>query len=434
MIAQFGWAAGTLGAGQAMAEGVAFEDISREHGTVASRENAARYDNVKKYGAERVVDRDRKDYRPLGVSAGNYLIFPAIDVLSYYDDNVFSSARPGESGWRFEVAPSVSFSSRLPRHVLDLIVSARHVEFTHSEQEAFTDGSLYLRGRLDIDHAQAFFGHALTSLQHEELGSPEADRDARDPIEFWRNRAELGYIHDAGRLALRVGVKFEEFNYRDADSFDGQNIDQDYRDTKTYSGNLKLSYRFSPGYELNTQFRLQSVENRGNDTVDRDSFGYDALAGLNFEFSPLLRGYLAAGFEHREFEQDGFEDLNAALFKAQLQWLPTELMTIYLGAERSSSVTGFGTSSIRLDTVIDGKVEYEISHNIFFTATGKYTFSDFIGSGREDESLLAGAGLEYLINRNLSMTAKYDYRERVSSLEEFNYQGSKYMLGLSLKY
>ena len=155
---------------------------------------------------------------------------------------------------------------------------------------------------------------------------------------------------------------------------------------------------------------------------------------MNFEFSPLLRGYLAAGYEHVEFEQEGFDELDAAVFKGELQWLPTKLMTVYLGAERLSTLTGFGTSSLRLDTIYNGKVEYEIWRNLVLTASAKYTVSEYRESDREDEVLLAGVGLEYLINKNFHATARYDYRERTSTVDEFNNQGSTYMLGLSLKY
>lgn len=432
--AMLSYALTIIGTVPVLAQGVRFEDVSREHSTVAARANQAVYDNSKKYGAERVTDRERSEYQPLGFNAGNYLIFPSVDVSTSYNDNIFATKNDGVGGWRFEVAPSVIFSSRLPRHVLDLIVSARRVEFSNPDQEAFTDGSLYLRGRLDIDHGNALFGHMLGSYQHEELGSAEADRDARDPISYWRNRAEFGYIRDAGRLALRAGVKAEQFDYNDVMGFDGNVIDQDYRDRTTYSANLKLTYRFSPGYKLNTQFRVQRVENEGNAAFDRDSFGYDILTGVDFEFSPLWKFYLAAGFQHQGFEQANLKDLNAFVYLAQLQWLATEQMTIYLGAERQSSVTGFGDSSVRLDRIFDGKVEYEIWRNLILTATGKYTQSDFIGSGREDESLLAGVGFEYLANRNLKLSLRYDYSERVSTVDAFNYQGNKYTVGFKLQF
>ena len=156
--------------------------------------------------------------------------------------------------------------------------------------------------------------------------------------------------------------------------------------------------------------------------------------GVKFEFSPLLHASVMAGFEHIDFEQDNFKDLSAAVYKARLEWLPTQLLNISLGAERYSSVTGFGDASTRLDTVFDGKLEYEIWRNLVFTASGKYTISDFVGTGREDTGLQAGAGLEYLVNRNFKISANYNYRERDSEVEEFNFQGSTYMLGLSLKF
>ncbi|HRY07452.1 MAG TPA: hypothetical protein P5114_10040, partial [Hyphomicrobiaceae bacterium] len=59
--------------------------------TVASRENLRDYDNIKKYGAERVGDRDHA--MPHGLRMGNYTVLPSLGATVVFDDNIYRSDR-----------------------------------------------------------------------------------------------------------------------------------------------------------------------------------------------------------------------------------------------------------------------------------------------------------------------------------------------------
>lgn len=45
----------------------------RNDETVAYRDRLKDYDNIKRYGAERVADRDRKQFQPDGIRAGDFV-------------------------------------------------------------------------------------------------------------------------------------------------------------------------------------------------------------------------------------------------------------------------------------------------------------------------------------------------------------------------
>ena len=67
-------------------------------------------------------------------------------------------------------------------------------------------------------------------------------------------------------------------------------------------------------------------------------------------------------------------------------------------------------------------VEHELLRNVILAANVGYTRDDFSGIDRTDNTISAGGGVNYLINRNFSVGAGYNYTTRSSDEddEEFN--------------
>jgi len=64
---------------------------------------------------------------------------------------------------------------------------------------------------------------------------------------------------------------------------------------------------------------------------------------------------------------------------------------------------------------------------------GKVSFAnqDYEGVARDDDVVRAGLGVDYLLNRNLSLRLGYDYTDRDSSVAGLDY--SRNEVGLTLK-
>ena len=57
---------------------------------------------------------------------------------------------------------------------------------------------------------------------------------------------------------------------------------------------------------------------------------------------------------------------------------------------------------------------HELLRNLLLNANIGYVRDDYEGTSRSDNTLLAGGGVTYLINRHLSLEATYDYNDRDS--------------------
>lgn len=402
--------------------------------TIASRERLRDYDNIKKYGAERVMDRDRKDSQPEGLRTGNYFVFPTLGATVVFDDNIFRSDLNKVSDIRFETAPQVKLQSSFPRHVLDLSLAGKIVSYLDNSDQDYANVRAKLDGALHFDHAHTISANILSSLEHEELGEISTPLTAAEPIPVLRNKASLGITRDVGRLYGTLMTTVERWDFTDVRSRGGAMIDQDTRDTNQFSTALRLGYRLSPGFDFVAKLRMLINDNRGDDTIDRDAMAYEAMAGLAFETNPLLRWRLLGGYGHRDFDSSALDDVSTAIMEGQVQWLPTQSITVTGLASRQIMSANAIEDSGRIETMISGRIDYEIWHNTVLNFGVEYKEAEFIGVDRNDRSLTGRLGIDYFMNKNWLFTAGYEYAVRDSTEPAFDMHRNRFTIGAKLRF
>lgn len=402
--------------------------------TIASRDRLRFYDASKKYGAERVSDRDRAYAQPEGLRAGNYLIFPSIGTAVVFDDNLLGTNLERISDFRTEVTPEIKFQSQLPRHVLDLSLGGKIVNHLNQTDQDYASANARLDGALHFDHAHTISVSALAALEHEERSDITSPRDAGKPVEVHHTRLLGGVTRDVGRLYGTLSGGIERWDYQDTISGIGAPLDQDARDLDVLSAQLKLGYRISPGYELVGKLRALKQWNRGDAVTDYDGIGYEAMAGVAFETNPLVRWRLLGGYGIREYEQASIDSIASSLVEGQVQWLATQRMTIYGTASRSIVDRVGSDVGGRVETLVRGKVEYELLHNLVATLDGEIKDSDFIGVARQDRSWSARIGLEYYHTKNWLFTFGYEHQFRDSNDNDFDLTRNRFTVGAKLRF
>jgi hypothetical protein len=402
--------------------------------TVASRDRLGTYDNVKKYGAERVSDRDRAYVQPEGIRAGNYLIFPSIGTAVVYDDNIFGTDLEKVADFRTEITPRVHFQSQLPRHVLDLSLDGKLVNYLDNPDQDYASVSARADGALHFDHAHTLSVSAFTGLEHEERSDITSPRDAREPVAVHHTRIVSGITRDVGRLYGTLSAGVEQWNYQDTISGTGDKLDQDARDLDVVSAQLKLGYRISPGYEIVGKIRALKQWNRGDGVTDYDGIGYEAMAGVAFETNPLLRWRLLGGYGLRDYEQASIDSIASSLVEGQVQWLATQRMTIYGTVSRAILDRIGAETGGRVETLARGKLEYELQHNLVLTLDAEIKDTDFIGAAREDRSWSARIGLDYYLTKNWLFTFGYEHQKRDSNENDFDVTRNRFTVGAKLRY
>ena len=95
-------------------------------------------------------------------------------------------------------------------------------------------------------------------------------------------------------------------------------------------GEGRISYLVTEGSRVFADFSYNWQDYKGG--MD-DSDGWQALAGVEFDITHLLRGELGIGYMEQYFQTSGTEA--GISYHAGLTWNPTPLMTVNLSADRA---------------------------------------------------------------------------------------------------
>jgi hypothetical protein len=413
-------------------------DINAEPGlitdTVATRDRIKNYDTSKAFGAQAVGEQPRVYALPDGVRVGSFMMFPWVEETGIYDTNIFGAAENKEADWRSELKAAVTAASQFPRHQLIFDVDAAQVNYLNNTDQNHTNGSAHIRGAIDVDHANILAASVHTEYKHEDRSASTSSRDAAEPVPVWRNAVSAGWTHDVGKLYGTISAAAETNDYFSVKAKDGSTLNQDYRDQESFSGTLRWGYRYSPGYELIGKVRALRSTNNGDQYTDRDSMGYEALAGLSFETSPLLKWQVVGGYGIRDYDRKDLDTLASYLLEGQVRWLPTQRLSLYGTTRRVIDDALGAEDGGRINTALELRAEYEIYHDLVAAATAGISQSEFIGNDRTDLNYSIGAELQYFYTKNMLFTAGYDYSQRDSTREDSNMDRHQIRLGGRLRF
>lgn len=395
--------------------------------TIASRDRLKHYVTVKHAGAEPGSEPD-------GARLGNYLLFTGIGADAVWDDNIFATSKSKVDDWRSELTPYLLLQSHLPRHVLDFSVDGKLVSYLENPDQDYANVTARLRGALHIDSADTFATSILSAIEHEERHEITAPKAAAEPVEIVHHRATAGLTHDVGRLYGTLSATAEQWDYQDVKSIAGPVLDQDSRDQILFGGQLRMGYRFSPGYEIVTKLRTYRQQYDVDALSDRGAVGYEAMAGLAFETDPLLHWRLLGGYGVRDFDRTGLDNVASYLLEGDVQWLPTERLVISGVAKHQIVATLGADEGSFVESTLQGKLEYEIRHDLLGSINLEFRSADFVETGRQDQTYAAGLGLDYYYTKNMLFTLGFEHQLRQSNDDDANMNRSQVRVGAKLRF
>ena len=141
------------------------------------------------------------------------------------------------------------------------------------------------------------------------------------------------------------------------------------------------------------------------------------------------------GYGVRDYDSSKLKTAGNTLLDAEIQWLPTQLMTTYLTARRAYSEGIFGDGAGgRIDNSIGVKVEYEVLRNLVFTLGGEYRESEYFGERRRDQVMIGRVGADYYHTKNWLFSLAYEHETQRSNIEEDNLTRNRVWLSTKLRF
>lgn len=419
-----------------------------------------------------VMSRPRPEFDARGVRLGSFLLFPSITGGVAYHDNVFNvpdTAVPQED-FLFTLTPSLRLNSNWGRHALNLHAESKSYYYQDFSNEDRTDWKVGGDVRLDISGGTNLVVDGVYEEVSEPRGTDLAAIDALEQSEYshWGAGAQLNHV--GGRFRGSLGVGYNEYDYDDVlyrqtgpffasaqcptlvVPFVSKLCNNDDRDVAILDADLKLGYAISPGYSVFVRGKYDDRDfNTGNPSFagrevsdlnrNHDSDGWGADLGIDFELARLLVGEVFIGYAERSYDTHPtvpaltFADTDAFTFGVDLQWYAQDMTTVTFNAKRSIEDTldvitgGSGFISDRYGV----RVDHELMRNVVLYAKVGLGQDEYQLSLRDDDILQAGLGAVFLVNNNLHVTASYDFLDRDSNFNQFDYSNNVFQLTLTGK-
>lgn len=367
-------------------------------------------------------------YAPLGVRAGAFLVYPSISTGVSYDDNVYATNNDEEDDFIATVRPEISAESQWSRHALTASAFGEFGFYASEDDSNYQDFGTALVGRLDVLRNSRTTGSIGISRLHEDRESAD-DLGQEDVTQFWRSEARVAHRHEFVRLFVQPSLFARRLNFEDAG-----NVSNAERDRNVYGAGFRAGVAVSPRINVFGEVNgdLVRYDDAGSDD---DSDGGDVRAGVEVDISRLVVGEASLGYAYRQY--DNAENQGGLAGNLGITWTPTQLTTVdfvgQAGFEESTVFFQGEQASGNLSTGVGVVVNHDLRRNIRLTANASYDRDDFQGTNRTDDTFRLGAGVTYLLNRNLSVDATYRFDTRNSDAGNEEFDRNIFRIGLTAR-
>ncbi len=402
-----------------------------------AQDAAAEGDEVKS-----VYDRARPDYDAPGIRSGSFLFYPAVGVEGKYNSNIYAQESNVTDDFIAVVKPNFNLVSDWNSSYLAVSAKADIGRYLDNGGENYEDYGFAINGRKDLSYGTDFHGNVAYDQKHEDRGSPDAVGNAAEQTQLSVMTASVGFKRDVSILSFAVDAEYVKRDFDDVALNGGGVLNNDDRDRDRRKGTMRVGYEMANGYEAFVRGSMDRIEydnSKEDGGPQRNSDGYEAVAGAAFDFTGKAKGEFYVGYMKRAYDSDTLNNTDGINFGADLLWNATGLTSFRGTLKRSIEETTVGgndsngnfvNSSGIVATLVSGRVEHELRRNLLLNADVSYTRQNFELTTREDEIWGAKLGLKYLVSRNFNVNAGYGYDYRGTTEQGQDYERHSFMVGI----
>ena len=351
-----------------------------------------------------VQSRSRPAFDPLGIRAGPFLLWPRLEESIGYDDNVLGSAvRRGS--WSAGTRASMLAGSDWSRDAVGAYVSLSDTRYPGLPAQGRTDATVSVGGSLDIGRDRLTLAAAHLE-QHQDRTQIDAVASDR-PVAFRVDDARVSYTAGFGRWSVTPNLEASAWRFANTTIL-GVPVSQAYRDRTVLLGGVTLRYEWAPLRNIVFVTRALGQQYGHLQPLQRstDSTGYQVLGGFDYDDDSVWRYRLLLGGESRQFA--AFRPHTAMIAEAEATWTPTGMTTLRGVVTRSvedaaqEGVAGFTYTAAKLT------IDHEYLRNVLLSASAGLQAAEFLQGGGSQSGYRAGAGITWLVNRSVRLSATYD--------------------------
>ena len=353
-----------------------------------------------------LLQRPRTEYDPLGVRVGEFIVRPELDEGVTYDSNVLGT-RPSVGSWAVNSTPTVQINSDFGTNSVGAVFGINDLRYLDQKQESHTDWNASLGGSYQI--GQDVLTLAASEIYNHENPTDINSTNVGTPLGFKVTDLRLRYVTRLNYWQVEPNLEYIGYRF-DPVVEAGAQLTQKVRDRDDVIGGVTI--RFGKIPERSVVLVLRAAESRfiasQGGAPRPDSLIYEALVGADYAFSANLQALLLVGYELDTFNNSSFSNLSAPVVQGSVVWAPSGLTTLTATVSRSiQDSIGQNTTGVK---VLQGEVivDHEYLRNVLLQGRSSVISTNYAANQQQTIYNL-GASFTYLLNRNVRLTATYDF-------------------------
>jgi hypothetical protein len=359
-----------------------------------------------------VSERVFPGFLPQGLEAGWFRIFPQLGVTGEGISNVFENDERQHGDFVVALAPQLTAQYDSSQLIFDAYAKGEIDRFAqfHSENEnqgvVGFDATRYLPGYSSVFAGGSYGVVALPRL------SPESPVNAATPLRYTDGQADLGGAYEQNRVRLTGRFDLESLHFENGQTIGGGVLYAGDHDRTRYTGTVEAQYAISPATAVYVGGAYNVFDYRlppPQVPYSRDSHGYEAFVGSNFEVTGLTKADVRIGYLKQDFDDRRLGGIGGLGVRGQLEYFPSRLTTVTFTVRRSVEDSGLPNTGGFLETGGSVAVDHEYRRYLMLNVKASYYDDEYRGISRHDGEAYFTAGATYLSTHHWNLKIAYEY-------------------------
>ena len=371
-----------------------------------------------------------------GIRLGTFVLLPEAELGTTFFSNVLRSTN-ARSDVAFDVRPSARLVSNWRQHALEFRAVgslSQFTEFTTENDRAYT---LEARGRYDLSRRTNIEALVSRDVAQDSRSSINAPAAAAGRANITTDKFAATLNHRFNRLSVQLRGSVAEANFGSTDTIGGGVISNNDRDTRTTEEAVRAAWEFKPtlfGFVeagLNQRnYRVAAL----SDGIQRDSNGERYRIGVSFGNSgQRLRGEISTGYGRQRPEDGRLREITGMLFDANLAYRYSALTSFLLTAKSDVTETTLANSAGAFSHQVGVEARHAFHRYLIGSAGLTYSVQDFEGVSQQEREWKSSLGLEYFLNREVTVFGRYQHTAFDSTDRSRNYNADEMRVGVRIR-
>ena len=359
-----------------------------------------------------------------GVKVGKMLVHTAMKVDEDLETNIYLANSDRKFDAITILSPSVGFELPLRENKIAADYQADVYLYGKYDTENHVDHHIRAIGELNATDYK-FVVNDIYNVMTSRAANENSLR-----IRQYINDLRFGASAQFELLGVEVGYtnKLEAYGSEDI------MVDQlTYEDKDRFNNiiDATVSYRCMPKTLLLLENDIGFIHYY-NSSQPPDSYFDETLIGIRGEWFHRSNVNFRAGFRYQSYDtSDVFSDkpFVGPVLRGGFDYRPTDRDTVLINAERANYESTYSTMNYYTANMIGASYRHDFTDKISSSIFGSYqlhmypseTTENGVTAKRYDNLYWAGASVRYDIRKWFSVEAKYQYTQKVSRFDAFNY-------------